>query len=153
MAFVRIPSAPMPGSCIRDVWMYLVVDWCTTTQSETMNTMTAYCGLACDTCPIYLATLEPDRSRRLSMRSDIALKCNEQYGMNLHADDVNDCDGCRAGARLFAGCINCEIRSCATERQVLSCAFCPDYGCERIEAHFKADESARTRLEALRSAR
>lgn len=115
-----------------------------------MDAMIAYCGLACNTCPIHLATLEQDESKRLSMRTEIAKICTEQYGMSMQIQDVTDCDGCRTGARLFSGCAKCEIRKCVVERMLESCAFCNDYGCEKLLKHFEADPSARTRLEKLR---
>jgi hypothetical protein len=115
--------------------------------------MIAYCGLTCDTCPVHLATLEQDVLKRQTLRIDIAQKCREHYGMNLQPHDITDCDGCRSGTdRLFSGCVNCEIRGCAIDRELTSCAFCDDYGCEKLLKHFKADPSAQARLEILRNA-
>jgi hypothetical protein len=115
-----------------------------------MDSMTAYCGLACDTCPIHLATLEQDKSKQLSMRAEIAKICTEQYGMSIQIHDITDCDGCRAGGRLFSGCAKCEIRKCAMERAFESCAFCEEYVCDKLLKHFESDPSARTRLEEFR---
>jgi hypothetical protein len=115
-----------------------------------MDAMIAYCGLACDPCPIHLATLEPDRLKQQSMRAEIAKICTEQYGMNLRVLDITDCDGCRTGGRLFSGCAKCDIRKCAIERKLESCAFCDEYACEKLLKHFETDPSARTRLEGLR---
>ncbi len=112
--------------------------------------MIAYCGLACNTCLIHLATLELDHLKQQSMRASIAQTCVEQYGMNLQAQDISDCDGCRTGQRLFAGCASCKIRMCAMEQNIESCAFCHDYACERLRKHFEADPTARPRLDALR---
>ncbi|NJK87886.1 MAG: hypothetical protein HC906_19900 [Bacteroidales bacterium] len=50
------------------------------------------CGLICDTCPVHLATFEPDKSRQQIMRESIA----------------------EIVLRLFSGCVNCEIRKCAS---------------------------------------
>ena len=117
-----------------------------------MNTMLAYCGLDCTHCPIHLATLEQDPSKQRTMRADIARLCAEQYGMNLLAQDVTDCDGCRAQTgRLFSGCAKCEIRRCAIGKNLVSCAICSDYACEKLQKHFETDPTARTRLEAMRS--
>ena len=116
-----------------------------------MESMIAYCGLACDTCPIYLATLEEDIPRKLAMRKSIAGQCSEHYGMTLEAVDISDCDGCRANTgRLFSGCLNCEIRKCAREKGYASCAYCSHYACEQLVQHFLLDPGARTRLENLR---
>lgn len=113
--------------------------------------MIAYCGLNCSTCPIHLATIEPDRGRQQAMREDIARQCTEVYGMNIDPKDVNDCDGCLSPTgRLFSGCAQCEIRKCAIGRKLLTCAFCPEYPCELLRKHFALDPSAQSRLDAIR---
>ena len=111
----------------------------------------AYCGLSCDTCPIHLATLEPDPLLQQEMRISIARQCTEQYRMNLLAEDITDCDGCRANSvRLFSGCTNCLIRPCAISKQVINCAYCREYACDKLEAFFKQDPEAKRRLEEIR---
>jgi predicted nucleic acid binding AN1-type Zn finger protein len=116
-----------------------------------MNAMIAYCGLACGTCPIHLATLEQDKLKQQSMRAEIAKIFTEQYGMSIQVQDIADCDGCRTGGRLFSGCARCEIRKCAIEHTLGSCAFCNEYACEKLQKHFETDQDARTRLEELRA--
>jgi hypothetical protein len=72
--------------------------------------------------------------------------------MEMQLQDITDCDGCCAGTgRLFSGCARCEIRKCAIERELTSCAYCIDYCCEKLLKHFETDPSARDRLEKLRS--
>jgi hypothetical protein len=117
-----------------------------------MGSMMAYCGLPCDTCPIHLATLEPDDLRREALRADIARSCREEYGLRLEPADITDCDGCRSGERLFSGCADCRIRPCAAGRGLESCASCDDYPCDALEEHFARDPAARARLELLRPA-
>ncbi|HPF51767.1 MAG TPA: DUF3795 domain-containing protein [Draconibacterium sp.] len=113
--------------------------------------MLAFCGLQCDTCPIFLATIEKDRSKQLEMRTSIARKCNELYNMQLQLGDVNDCYKCKSNERsLFTGCLKCEIRKCADGRGIESCAFCPDFACSVLEDHFLLDLSAKTRLTQIR---
>jgi hypothetical protein len=115
-----------------------------------MDTMIAYCGLDCDTCPIHFATLEQDEHKQQTMRAEIAQICTEQYGMNLQAQDITDCDGCRTGVRLFSGCASCVLRKCAMGKKLESCAFCDEYTCENLQKHFEMDLAARIRLEELR---
>ncbi len=113
--------------------------------------MIAYCGLNCDTCTIHLASIEQDRSHKLTMRKSIIEQCFKHYGMNLQIEDITDCDGCKANTgRLFSGCLNCEIRKCAIERNVESCAYCKEYACEILKKHFSHDPSTQTRLEKIR---
>jgi hypothetical protein len=115
-----------------------------------MNTM-AYCGLNCGGCPIFLATREEDADERRRTRMEIALKCNEHYGVQYGPEDITDCDGCKSeSGKLFQGCLICEIRPCAQERKLESCGHCDDFVCSRLEALFKTDPAARTRLEGIR---
>ena len=113
--------------------------------------MLAYCGLICDSCPIYIATLESDQTRQLEMRESIAEQCNTLYGMNWHASDITDCDGCCADSgKIFSGCLNCEIRICARERNMESCAFCSNYPCDSLSKIFSDESDAKKRLEEIR---
>jgi hypothetical protein len=118
-----------------------------------MDIMLAYCGLDCSTCPLHLATLETDKSRQWEMRADIARLCTEHYKMDVQPEDINDCDGCRAATgNLFTGCAQCRIRKCATGRHLESCAYCGDYACEILKAHWQLDPGAQVRLEEIRNA-
>jgi hypothetical protein len=113
--------------------------------------MIAYCGLSCDNCPLYLATVEKDEFIKITMRQSIAEECSKYYGLNLQPDEINDCDGCRSESeRIFSGCLNCEIRKCAILKNIESCAFCKDYACERLKEHFLLDPGAQSRLEEIR---
>lgn len=116
-----------------------------------METIIAYCGLRCDTCPIYMATLEENESRQRALRESIAEECSELYGMNIKPGDITDCDGCRAGnERIFPGCLKCEIRKCAGKKRIDSCAYCDDYPCEMLRKNFSLDPGAQKRLEEIR---
>jgi hypothetical protein len=116
-----------------------------------MDEILAYCGLICQTCPIYLATRQEKAEEKATMKAEIARECREHYGMNYELEDITDCDGCRTeGGRLFSGCHTCVIRMCARQKGLENCAHCADYVCEPLEAHFKKDSAARTRLNAVR---
>jgi len=118
-----------------------------------MPAMIAYCGLACESCPIHLATVELDARKKQQMRITIARICRERYGMKLQPEEVTDCDGCRSvTGRLFASCSACEIRKCAQEKKLESCAYCYLFACEKLQKLFTEDHDARARLEILRSA-
>jgi predicted metal-binding transcription factor (methanogenesis marker protein 9) len=117
-----------------------------------MTEMIAYCGLICQTCPIYLATRQVNAEEQARMKIEIVRRCREHYGMNIELADVIDCDGCRTeGGRLFSGCKKCHIRNCVRARGLENCAYCADYACEQLEAHFKKDPTSRPRLDQIRS--
>jgi hypothetical protein len=84
------------------------------------------------------------------MRSEIVSLCKEHYGINYKLEDIADCDGCRTeGGRLFSASRNCLIRKCAREKQLGNCAYCPEYACGKLEALFKTDPNAKTRLDEI----
>jgi hypothetical protein len=117
-----------------------------------MDTSIAYCGLACDSCPIHLATLEKDLSRQAEMRVRIADELARIYGTSPKPEIISDCDGCKSSdGRLFTGCAGCEIRICASKRKLVNCAYCNDYECAILKKHFVYDPESRQRLEKSRS--
>jgi len=116
--------------------------------------MIAFCGLECDSCPIHLVTLEPDKNRQQTLRESIAEQCSKLYGMNMQPEDITDCDGCQANTgRLFSGCYDCEIRKCANQLKIEVCACCSAYICDILKKHFLLDPDAQIRLEVIRHAK
>jgi len=113
---------------------------------ETMG----YCGLICQTCPIYVATRQNDPKKKHEMRVEIARQIEEIYGQKNSAEDIGDCDGCKAetGRRFSTGC---EVRQCAIDKQIENCAYCSEYACDKLEKAFISDEGARKRLDQIRS--
>lgn len=117
-------------------------------------TAIAYCGLACESCPIHLATLEKDDSAKTLMRIEIAEQLARIYKTAPKPEIISDCDGCKAtGGRLFTGCIDCEIRKCAIVKQVINCAYCSEYACDKLRRHFAIDPGAQVSLEEIRNKR
>jgi Protein of unknown function (DUF3795) len=118
--------------------------------------MIAYCGLKCETCPIYLATREKDREKQRQMRESIVRQILKEYGMQCRVEDITDCDGCPTqGGRLFAGCRKCRIRPCARERGLENCAHCSDYACDKLKEFFNfggklVNIDAKKQLDAIR---
>jgi len=117
-----------------------------------MSEILAYCGIICSTCSIYLVTREANKKEQAKKRSEIAQLIAEHYGTNFDAANVTDCDGCiTKDERIFSGCKECLIRSCAQLKSVENCAYCPEYLCEKLEAFFIKDPQAKTRLDEVRN--
>jgi hypothetical protein len=114
--------------------------------------MLSYCGLVCNTCPIYVATREINKEEQARKRTEIARICHEQYGMKYELSDITDCDGCRTeGGRLFSGCNDCTVRECAKQKALENCAYCSEYICQTLESFFVHDPSAKMRLDEARN--
>jgi Protein of unknown function (DUF3795) len=112
----------------------------------------AYCGLTCQTCPIYLATRQENGEEQARMRAEIIQLCKDHYGIDYKVEDITDCDGCNTGGeRLVSACKSCSIRKCAREKELENCACCTEYPCGNLEAFFGMDPTAKMRLDAIRS--
>jgi hypothetical protein len=116
--------------------------------------MIAYCGLNCTTCQIYAATRETDPKKQRQMREDIVVAIRKYLGEEKRAEDITDCDGCKAqSARLFSNCQKCQIRKCASEKGLENCAYCSEYACEKLSKFFDSEgeqAGAKKRLDAIR---
>jgi hypothetical protein len=116
-----------------------------------METINSYCGIACDSCPIHLATLEQDKVLQYSMRISIANQISAIYKKNLKPEDITDCDGCLADTgRIFSECRDCEVRKCASTKKIDNCAHCSNYACSILQNHFLQEPAAENRLEEIR---
>jgi len=108
--------------------------------------MIAKCGLVCSECPAYIATQKNDDT----LRAETAKKWSEMFKADIKPSDIN-CDGCQSeGQRLFSYCQTCEIRKCAREKNLATCADCPDYSCEKLDKFLAQVPEARKVLEGLR---
>jgi len=108
--------------------------------------MIAKCGLVCTECPAYIATQKNDDV----LREETAKKWSAMFKADIKAGDIN-CDGCQSeGPRLFQHCNECEFRKCAREKKVSTCAACPEYACEKLEAFLVQVPEAKAVLEGLR---
>ncbi len=106
----------------------------------------------CQSCPIYLAARETDKTKKEKMINYIIEMCKTHYGVDYKYEDINECDGCKSqSGRLFFGCKDCKIRECAVEKGIDNCAYCEDYACEELLEMFKNDPGAKTRLDAIRN--
>ena len=114
-----------------------------------MEKMIAYCGILCSECPAYVATQKNDDTKR----KEVAELWSKQYGMTMKPEDVN-CDGCTSQSQRHIGYCNiCEIRNCGKGKQVVNCAYCDDYGCQKLTTFWTNAPHAKASLENVRKSR
>lgn len=114
-----------------------------------MEKLIAYCGLICSDCLAFLATQKDDDIER----QRVAELWSKEYGGSFKPEDIN-CDGCTStGNRIFSYCRACEIRRCAQTKNVLSCAYCEDYTCDKLENFLKGAPDARKTLDSIRESK
>ncbi len=106
----------------------------------------AYCGISCGDCPAYVATKKNDDV----MRAETAKKWSEMFKREVKAADIN-CDGCPSDSkRIVYYCSICDIRKCAREKKLASCAKCSTYPCEKLTKFLAGAPEAKKTLEAMR---
>ena len=95
-----------------------------------MNKMIGYCGLDCEQCDAYLATINDDQA----LREKTAKLWSELNNAPILPEHIN-CEGCRVGGVKTFFCTNlCSIRQCAQKKSMSTCGGCPDLErCQKIE--------------------
>jgi len=116
-------------------------------EGEKTEKMIAKCGLVCSECPAYIATQKNDDV----LRADTARKWSEMFKSDIKPSDIN-CDGCQSESpRMFSYCSTCEIRICAREKKLATCASCPEYSCKKLDEFLAQVPEARATLDGLRN--
>ncbi len=114
-----------------------------------MDRIVAYCGLVCSDCPAYVATQSNDPAAL----ERVAAQWRQEFDSpDITADSIL-CDGCLGvnGGRRIGYCDTCQIRACALERDVVNCAYCSEYACDKLEGFFAHAADARTVLDEIRA--
>lgn len=85
-----------------------------------MNNMIAYCGLDCEKCDAYIATVNDDQA----LREKTAKLWGELNNAPILPEHIN-CTGCREDGAKTVFCESmCGVRKCASQKGVTSCAVC-----------------------------
>ena len=107
--------------------------------------MMSCCGLLCNQCPAYLATVNNDNV----LREKTAAQWSKLYNSDISATDIN-CLGCKAEEVVFSYFKICEIRACNIKGKLNNCAECSDFSCEKLEKVLLHVPEARQRLVTAR---
>jgi hypothetical protein len=107
--------------------------------------MIAYCGEVCTTCSAYVAT----RSGAPVALQRVADEWNARDETSLVAEDCI-CDGCLEEGRRIGYCRTCAVRACAIARGLENCAYCADYGCEKLVVCFEHSAETKVVLDQIR---
>ena len=105
--------------------------------------MLSYCGIDCSICPAYIATQANDIEKLTSLPGEW-FDGSTDYAIML-------CDGCKSEERIMKWCRECPTRSCAIEHQLTNCAYCAEYGCEKLLKVFEASADAESNLDRIRA--
>jgi hypothetical protein len=106
-----------------------------------LSEIIAICGFDCRKCPAYKATHSNDKAEM----ERVAAEWSKVAGKKMSVKDIL-CDGCRVpGGRRVVYCASCNIKTCAEEREYITCAHCPECPCDKI-----IQRKTREMLEALK---
>ena len=98
--------------------------------------MIGFCGIDCAKCEAFIATASNDNA----LRAKIAAQWAKDYNAPITAEQIN-CTGCKSTGVKVYYCENmCEIRKCATGRNLEVCTACADYACKKVDFILKAVE-------------
>lgn len=87
-----------------------------------MKNMIAYCGLDCEKCDAYLATINDDQA----LREKTAKLWGRLNNAPILPEHIN-CQGCRVEGIKTVFCDSlCNIRQCALKKRVTTCGDCRD---------------------------
>lgn len=104
-----------------------------------MNEMIGCCGLNCEKCDAYLATVNNDQALR-EKTAKLWAKLNNAPILPEHIN----CEGCRVNGAKTVFCESlCEIRKCALQKGFSTCGDCPELKtCLTVGAILKNNPSA-----------
>lgn len=106
--------------------------------------MISFCGINCDECPIYIATLKGDNRLKAALARDLTVE-----GCIFRIEDIN-CTGCLQPAncnRKMKG--NCEIRRCALRHEIANCGECAEYPCSILDKYLEKNSKQRQVLDDI----
>ncbi len=112
-----------------------------------MKKMIAYCGLDCEKCDAYLATINNDEA----LKEKIAKLWSDMNHAPITAEMIN-CMGCRMDGVKTPYCESmCKIRKCAVEKAVDTCGDCPKLeGCGIVSAVLDNSSEAVANLKGIK---
>lgn len=112
-----------------------------------MAKMIAYCGVSCSECPAYLAYANDDDE----LRAKTASQWSKMFEARFKPQDIN-CVGClETTGPQIGNCTRCEIRRCAMDHNLVNCAYCPDYPCQKLTEFFEMYPSPKATLDQIRA--
>ncbi len=109
------------------------------------------CGLNCEECPVFIATVKNDAELKAKIVEEWSLLYADYLKKQLESEDIT-CEGCQS-ENTFIGCTTCEIRKCCTKKEFKTCANCDLYqSCSTLNGFFAfPHQQAKNNLDAIRA--
>ena len=112
-------------------------------EGHKMKKMIGYCGLDCEKCDAYLATINDDQALR-EKTAKLWAELNQAPILPEHIH----CQGCRVDGVKTIFCDKlCAVRQCALKKGMATCGNCADLeSCSTVRAILENDPSALANL-------
>ena len=98
-----------------------------------MEKIIAYCGIDCAECGAYKALQNNDQA----LREKTAAEWTKAHNFNFTPDMIN-CTSCKGNGVQVGHCSECEIRKCASGKNVVNCGACGEFKACKIINDFIA---------------
>jgi len=110
-----------------------------------MRDMIGYCGLDCEKCEAYIATIKDDDN----LREQTAKLWAKLNNASILPEHIN-CQGCRTDGIKTIFCDSlCQIRQCALKHGVVTCGNCTEISdCRTLTMVTEGNTEARKNLES-----
>ncbi len=122
-----------------------------------MGKVLGCCGIVCSNCDIYKATQNADNDLpaivfERQIEWGYGYRFQLLYGRKYTMKDIH-CNGCPIeNKHAFLYIENCQMRTCALEKNLINCAYCTEYPCKELQAFFdKTHVTAKKTLDDIRS--
>ena len=84
------------------------------------------CGNHCGKCNDYIAYVTKD----FELKKKVSEEIKKQYGVDIQPEKIA-CDGCWGSIHnAWSASLECKIRQCALDKNILTCADCDNFPCE-----------------------
>lgn len=103
----------------------------------------AYCGLNCNQCPVYLASITKNTEKQIILAKEYSTDT-----CKFSKDDMF-CLGCHSDTLSDKMCGGCEIRKCGIEKTSGSCAACAEFPCSILETYLGVNSDSLNNLKEL----
>ncbi|MCB6202672.1 DUF3795 domain-containing protein [Extibacter muris] len=103
----------------------------------------AYCGLNCNECPVYLASISKNIEKQIILAKEYSTDTRK-----FSKDDMF-CLGCHSDTLSDKMCEGCEIRKCGIEKTSGSCAACAEFPCSILETYLGVNSDSLNNLKQL----
>lgn len=103
----------------------------------------AYCGLNCNECPVYLASISKNTEKQIILAKEYSTDT-----CKFSKDDMF-CLGCHSDTLSGKMCGGCEIRKCGIEKTSENCAGCAEFPCSILETYLGVNSDSLNNLKQL----